>query len=77
MIFNALLVSPTTKKLGPAREFVLDTHGERRLASGLADAALNRARERSCVDCHNDFAHGRMIRMMRAMGIAAQTKAQG
>jgi len=57
LITNALLVSPTPKKLGPAREFILDTHGERRLASSLADAALDCASERSCVDCHNDFAH--------------------
>lgn len=77
LIFNDLLVSPTSKKLGSAREFILDTHGERRLASGLANATLNCAREWARVDCHNDFAHGRMTRMMRAMGIAAQTKAHG
>jgi len=57
LIINALLVSPTPKKLGPAREFILDTHGERRLASGLANAAFYDTRKRLCVDCHNNFAH--------------------
>ena len=57
LIFNALLVRPTAKKLCLAREFFLDTHGERGLTSCLANAALNRARERACVNCHNYFAH--------------------
>jgi|688.fasta_scaffold09748_13 hypothetical protein len=57
LIFNALLIGPTAKKLCPAHESFLDTHGERRLASCLANAPFDRARERACVDCHNDFTH--------------------
>lgn len=57
LIYNALLVSPASKKLCLAHDFFLDTHDERRPARGLADASLNRTRERACVDCHNDFAH--------------------
>jgi hypothetical protein len=57
LIINALLIRPTAKKLCPAREFFLDTHGEGRLASGLANAALYDTRKRTCVDCHNDSAH--------------------
>jgi hypothetical protein len=57
LIINALLIRPTAKKLCPAREFFLDTHGEGRLASCLANASLNRAREWACVDCHNYSAH--------------------
>ena len=57
LITNALLVFPTAKKLGPTREFILDTHSEGWLASGLANAALYDTGKRSRVDCHNDFAH--------------------
>ena len=45
------------KKLCFAREFFLDTHSERGLASCLANATLNRAREWPRVDCHNYSAH--------------------
>ena len=61
LIFNALLIFPTAKKLRLAREFFLDTHGERGLASCPANAAINRAREWACVDCHNDFAHVSLV----------------
>jgi hypothetical protein len=57
LIYNALLIRPTAKKLCLAREFFLDTHDERRAASSLANAAFYDTRKRSCVDCHNDFAH--------------------
>jgi hypothetical protein len=57
LIYNALLIRPTAKKLFLAREFFLDTHGEGRLASGLADAAFYDTGKRSRVDCHNDSAH--------------------
>ena len=62
LIFNALLVRPTAKKLCLAREFFLDTHGEGRTARGLANAALYDTRKRACVDCHNDFAHVSSLR---------------
>ena len=57
LIYNALCILPPTKKLCFAREFFLDTHGERGLASCLANAALDCASKRSRVDCHNDSAH--------------------
>lgn len=54
---NALLVMPARKKLRLAREFFLDTHSERGLASGLANASFDCASKRSRVDGHDDFAH--------------------
>ena len=77
LIYNDLLVIPAAKKLGLAREFFLDTHGKRRPASRLANALLNRARERTCVDCHNDFAHVKMMRANVIKGIANAMTAQG
>jgi hypothetical protein len=72
LITNALLLFPTAKKLCLTREFFLDTHGERGLASGLADAALYDTRKRTRVDCHNDFAH---VKMMSANVIKGMTNA--
>ncbi len=61
LIFKALLIRPTAKKLCLAREFFLDTHGEGWAARCLADAALYDTRKRSRVDCHNDFAHVSLV----------------
>jgi hypothetical protein len=69
LIFNALLVRPTAKKLCLAREFFLDTHGKGRLASGLANAALYDTGKRPRVDCHNDFAHTKKTHKRNKMSV--------
>lgn len=77
LIYNALLTLPARKKLGLACNFFLDTHGERRAASCLANASLNRASEWACVDCHNNFAHVKMMSANVIKGMANAMTAQG
>jgi hypothetical protein len=77
LIFNALRILPTAKKLCLAREFFLDTHGERGAARSLAHAALYDTGKRPRVDCHNYFAHVKMMRANVIKGMANAMKAQG
>jgi hypothetical protein len=74
LIYNALLVSPTSKKLCLARDFFLDTHGKGRLASCLANASLYDTGKWPCVDCHNDLAHFEKKMMVWMMSIMKTAK---